>query len=208
MATRLDLKTTVLAHQFSSANYSALIDKWLNEGVKKVYRRSNMRVGQTTSTINTVAGTNSYSLPSDFNSFISLRNTSITPNEELDELSASDFDANTDSSVGTPYLFSVYGSTLYIYPTPQSAGTLVLRYWKLPTDMTTDNDEVPLPDDYENVIVEYALKKCYAAEGDIEMSNFHNQNFETELVQLAGELQTDMNSPPEQVPGAFLFDDT
>lgn len=202
MSTKTEIRDEVLAHQFSPSAYSARIEKWIDQGNRRIYRDADIRINSTTSTVNTIVGTSTYSLPTDFNKIISLRNTSLAPNDNLEDIRDIRLYDELDAQSGTPNQYVIDGSNIVVYPTPNAVQTLVLRYWKGPTDLGAT--EAPAwSSDYHYLLEEYALYKAFLSEHDREMADIHKQIFEQDIVKLADELQNDAETQPRQIQGAW-----
>lgn len=196
-------RINVLAHGFSSANYGDRINTWANEAQRKIFREVKMRAGESSATLPTTANVSTLALPSDFEELISLFNISSNPAEELHPTIDEDEFDSLVSETGTPFWFRIVGSNIYLSPTPDSTYSIRLRYWKLPTDLSADGQSFSVPEQWCYLIELYCLYRSYASEGDVEMSNFHKNSFETDLVSMAVHLQSDADKPPKQVPGGW-----
>jgi hypothetical protein len=194
-----EMRTEVLGHQFST-NYSDRINKWINEALQIVHRKADIRRAEESDSISTVGGTNTYSLPDDFVKLTSIRSDAGL----LRKVDISEFDDLALNAVtGKPTHVAVYQNNFLFWPTPDAAYTISVRYHNSYASLTADNQSPDLPDDYHYLLEEYALMKAYAAEHDQTYSDWHKSKWDNGLQELIGELQSDVDQPPTQVPGGW-----
>lgn len=150
--------------------------RWINEGAIDICRRA--EVLEDSSTIAGVAGTLSYTLPTDMTR-AHLVEWSETGDDSTYTLEYRDF-ASMDEIWGRhkeitenlPTFWTVWGfvptAQLIVYPAPHVAGTFTVYYYRLPTRLTeTDPGQpasnVEVPEGWEDLIVDYgeyhALRK-------------------------------------------------
>lgn len=200
MSTYLELQDEVLSHQFSDTKYRDYIKQWLNEAQEYIALQTDLRGEEDTQPITTVAGTATVALDSDFARHISLRNT--LDRNFLRRVSTKEID-DLPSSSAKPSVFTVVNSNLVLYPTPDAAYPLELRYYRLPVDMAVNGDTPDIPATYHHLLVRYALIRCYQRENDYEAANYHSGEFQQGLMKMRTEVQYDTAEPPEQVPGTW-----
>lgn len=202
MANLQQIREAVLGHQFSSAQYSTRINGWVNEALQKIYRKGNFRLNSLTEDFPTVASTSAYTLPSDFLKLASVFN--ADDNDPLVPVTLEEYDDLDDSS-GKPYHYTVDGNDLVLYPTPDAAYNITLRYYNTSVELAADTDEPNLPEDYHYLLEHYALWRAYMAEHDFEAAEYHRGIFEKDLVEVVGELQSDTEKPPVQIEGGWFM---
>ena len=200
---REDLRAEVLAHGFSSVNYADRINRWASEAQQRVYRQAAIRTAELSTTFTTIPGDPAYSIPADFSELISLFDVTNDPPVEIIALPDKDEFDYQGQAQGTPVYFRAISTAFYFAPIPDNVYSIKLRYWALPENVTSDGIAYSLPDDYCYLLEEYCLYKAYASEGDVEMSNFHKNIFETDLVQLTVDLQHDTDERPKVVQGGW-----
>lgn len=92
-----------------------------------------------TDTLSALASRQTVPLPADFGDFISLSRVSSYDSmgfRLLAPVSVPAIDnASEGTAVGVPTRFARVGANLFLYPTPVSADSLVLRYRRVPADM-------------------------------------------------------------------------
>lgn len=113
----------------------------------------------TSSTITTVAGTDTISLPTDFWKTYNSRKT-----DEIDFTLSSvrqiDFDTRFQAQAnitGYPYCFVIKNTfrdgTVKLFPTPDAAYNIQIRYFKLISKLTTDSSLLDMPRQYQPVVL-------------------------------------------------------
>jgi hypothetical protein len=203
MATFSALYTEVLDHGFDATSYTSRVKTWLNEAQAIIARRLQIRELEVTSTVTTVAGTATASLPSGF-----IRMNGIVDEEYPRKLHFSeDPDELLVRNEGADYLdrpdsYSLTNAGILLSPVPDNAYTLTLDYWSRPTDMSADSDVSALPADYHFVMISYALSRAYRSEDDATMSQFFMQEFQRDLALMATDVQFQAREP-RQVPGTW-----
>lgn len=79
----------------------------------------------------------------------------------------------TSLSQGVPREYYLLEKTLGLYPVPASAGEIKVISYEIPPAMTTDGSETPIPLEYHDLIVDYALWKAFQQVGQKEDSMIH-----------------------------------
>jgi hypothetical protein len=198
------IRSNVLEYGFSSQNYASRIDRWIDEAQRYMFRRAGLRNKETTSKFSTEAGKSEYSLPANFSSVKSLFNDTVAPNLNMEVIQdIKEYDA-LESEEGEPTSYLIHNNSILLYPTPNAVNEMVLRYNIVPTAIAEESSANPeIAEEFYNLIEEYCLYKAYAAEGDIEMSNFHKGNFDREMVNFVGEVNTDTHDGNTQIVGGM-----
>jgi hypothetical protein len=199
MARTDDIKTRALAHQFSASRYGTHILDEINKGYFHVVRKTEFRTGMDAFDFSTVAGTQSYSLPADYMQLVSLFNTDFA--DEVEQLDLLEFD-DLDESSGAPNYFSIQENSIYFWPTPGDVFSMRLRYRKLPTELTLDDDPIT-PEEYDDVILDYVLWRIYGMEHDFEAAQYHKNLMDEGLINIRTDLNTDSAEFPDIVPGTW-----
>lgn len=203
MARTNDILQRVLGHQFAATRYGAVALAEINNGYKWVLRQGEFRTptgGFSAYDFSSVAGTDSYSLPSDFIElayFIDLTN----DNDKLEKVSPEEYEDFIEDE-GTPYCYTIINSDLYLYPTPTEVVNYRLRYRAAPTALTVDDDPVT-PEEYDDVIVDYVLWRLYAMEHDYEAANWHKNERDMGIINMRTELNMDSQTYPDIIPGTW-----
>ena len=192
MATLTNLGLEVLSHQFAPSQYEPYAREKINQAQAYICAQTDFRELQSTSVITLIPGQSSYSLPSDFQ-----RNDSVLATDDegrLIPLQSSQrypFDALPVAD-GTPETYEIKGSTLKLWPTPDSARNVIFNYYAKPPTLEPADSPI-IPDQYEYLLVHYALKFCFERENDYTSAGYHWQMFEAGLMKCRGEVQHDTN---------------
>lgn len=196
------LQDEVLAHGFAES-YRTRVKTWLNQSQARIARHVEIRELYATSSIATVGGTATYSLPSDFVRATGVMDVSnqipldYVPDVNILRV----YNAGT-ANQGTPVAYSLGESGLLLAPVPNGVTTLTLTYYKRPTDMSADGDVSILPADYHDLMVSWTLSRAYRAEDDVQMSQFHMSEYQRDLGLLSADRQFE-DDQPRQVEGTW-----
>jgi hypothetical protein len=91
-----------------------------------------------------------------------------------------------------PMFWSTYADTLYLWPTPGDAYSLVVRGYRKMTRPADAGAAFDFPEDFHPLVLEYALARAYEQQDDDVMSQQKFLRFEQELA----ELKTRWETPP------------
>jgi len=116
-----------------------------------------------TATSNIVSGTANYDLPSDFYKILLVVATDSDGDDSTLDPMSLDRAQNADAEG-----YYLMNDDIYIVPEPDASVTsgLVLYYISIPTEVTAGASAVPLSDHFEDAIVEYAVLKAKARQGE------------------------------------------
>jgi hypothetical protein len=196
-----ELTDEVLSHQFSPSQYTTYIQSQLNIGQAYVAAQTDFRELFSSDTITCAAADAEYTLPTDFMRVYSLLYvpTSGQP-ASLTEVSQADLDLN-DPSSGTPTHYTVQNGEVRLWPTPDSAYTLRLRYYAKPATLVSGGDTPEIPGTYHHLLVTYALWHCYERENDYNSAMYHKGRFDEDIMKCRGEVQYDSDdyTQPQQI---------
>lgn len=201
---RGDLRTQVLGRQFSSTQYTTFTNQMLEEAQQDLASQIDFRILFDTQPFTTVAGTNTLAIPSDFmrlDSFVDAQNFVNLP-----QWQPTDFDNLDLTQQGQPVAYVVDGTSLKLYPTPDAAYSLTLRYYRFPTAYATDADLSDIPRS-DKCLRYYALARAYERENDMSQAQYHEQNYEREKQRLAGWVQNDANDSTQAELVAGMWND-
>ncbi len=200
MATFLQLFTDLKGRcsLTDDSTYDTLLKQWLNAGQKAITRRYIWPFLQTEGTITTVASTETYSLASDVSYIYLLRN--ITSNRILTFISFSEFYHAYPNPTGTgsPTLFRLSGNSqtaisavplwqVSLYPIPGDVYSIKYPYYRKLVDLSADSDISAIPDEYHELMVNYAASIYFESKGDSRAIS-QNDRFESGLTDMAERL--------------------
>lgn len=153
----------------------------INLGYKQFVSRELWPFREVTDTFSTVAGTQEYSLVSNFSNIDNNNIISVTiqgsTNKKLsywpfNQLRASQPDFDLIGS-DVPERYYLQAGNMGLWPAPNAVYTIAVDYYKTPTELSNDSDEPIIPIAYREALVKYAL----AAE--------HDYNSDPDLAQKA-----------------------
>jgi hypothetical protein len=198
--TFLELQEEVLSFQFQPQKYRPLVKKWLNQAVRKIIIAAEIRTSQGSETITTLAGDPSYTMPEGFARLIDFFYPAAPRLMTAKDIR--DFDLLPEAS-GQPTAYTVRSNELFLWPTPDGAYGLTMRFWRLPQDMVNDSDIPALPVQYHEDPIAYAMWKCYLRENDYQAAKVWQELWEGELLKMRGEAQGEVFDGPRQVSGTW-----
>lgn len=160
------------------------LDRFLNQGQNYVYGKIAQRFEDYFCTkgttgnggkFDTVAGTQSYSLPSSMIKVVRIehRPTTSTDDNEWRRIERTNINNDTVNDYypvrpgySPSFGYFVAGSQLHLRPVPQSAFTV--RIWFIPraTAMAITTDTPTVPEEYHEMIAEYAAIQCLRKSGE------------------------------------------
>ena len=144
---------------------------WVNAGVKDISRRTELN--QTRATINVLAGTQEYTLPTDL---IRLNRIEFKATNDTRTWGLTYRDVNNMDEVwfqaqktrqGTPVYYTLWGMpptlAVILWPVPQAAGQLTVWYYKQPAEALNTSTVLAVPMGWDDALVDYcefnALRK-------------------------------------------------
>lgn len=198
MSSLADLRNEVLEHELDRS--AERVDGFLNDALRIVARRVRHYTGEAEQAIVTVAGTAAYAWPADLGKLRWLRDVANASTLEL--VGLRDID-NAPVAQGRPSAYATAGKTVTLYPTPDAAYSLDLRYWALPDLVREDGDVPDLPEDYHRILVFYALQRCYELEDDFEAAGYWRGEFATALADMGADVKAPNNDGPRQIPSMW-----
>jgi hypothetical protein len=154
----------VQARVRDSAYSTTEITDYLNDTINDVFNEYRLTFMQTTQTYTVTVGvsdiTNGSSLPTNYVEAINLTLTTagsemIIPYQDFTQIDAQypDPDDITRNPKGAPRYWYFYANTIKLFPAPDLAYTLSLRYYKKPTTLSSDADIPEIPSQFEELLV-------------------------------------------------------
>lgn len=124
--------------------------------------------------VDSVAGVSSIDLPEDFGSFAAVID---SQGETLAYVGHEFAEANFTGETGSPTLFSVWGSKMYLWPQPTEVETFTIRGWRLPATLVAAGDIPDLDERLHAPLVHYACSRAYAQQEDEVLAQFYLQTW-------------------------------
>jgi hypothetical protein len=207
MPTFQTLWQNVLDHHFDATNFTQEAKDQINDAQMRVAERIDLRAFAAVQTTALAAGASSYNLPADFLRARFLENaTDGWPMEQLNDYRSLEQAnlAGTDTTSGAPSFYVIEAGTVKVYPAASLAKSIKLYYYRTPATLSANGDLPEIPVSYHrSVLVPYAVAWCFRREGDAQMAQFFQAEFERELDRMAIQLQWDGYEGPRQVAGAW-----
>ena len=204
LSTFLDLQNAVLAYGFNDGpqvNRERIKD-WLNEAQHAIARQVEGPEFQSNATIQLVLNQYSYALPADFARAQDVVYPAMS--YSLQPVDIQDFDmTDVNQVLGPPARYAFDQGNLFLFPNPQTADTLTLRYIAVPPTLVADTDVPVLNPNYLNLLVRAALIEAFAAEDDYEASQFWETLYEKRLDQYATDVQWRAVDRPRVIDGTW-----
>jgi hypothetical protein len=142
--------------------------RWANQGLREIVVRNKVLKASATSV--TAVGTDLYTFPDqDIYEIASIQ----LDGQSLQALDYSDAERRIMTSDpqkterGRPQFWYTWGNEFWLWPVPDQAYPMALRYTKVPTKLTgTDSEVLEISDEYFPVLVDYILGKAYEMDED------------------------------------------
>ena len=176
----------------SDATTRNRIKNWLNLGYYNFVLRELWPFREVTDTITTIAGTQEYTITSEFADIDAQNIQAVTLQGAADrkliywpfsQLRANqpDFDMIGNS---VPERYYLKAGKIGLWPAPNDAYTVAVDYYKVPTEMVSDDAEPIIPVGYREALVQYALAKEHDFNTDPDLAQKAMNEYE-DIVTLA-----------------------
>lgn len=158
-----DIVTRVQQRVRDTGYSSTEIKSYINDTQNDIFNEYRLRFMQTsqnyTLAANTSDITNGVGLPTNYVQALDLTLTSAGDKlllyrdiAEMDVIYP-DSDDLTTHPANVPNVWYFYDDTIRVYPTPNEAYTVKLKYWKKPTLLSADGDVPEIPSEFEEILV-------------------------------------------------------
>jgi hypothetical protein len=145
------------------------IDEYVNEFNYSVFEAYDWPQRTTTTTLTTVPGTGTYAMPSNAAVVVALEYgpDSTGYRRQLSAVGAAEFDALNTGSIGLPevYYANPEARTVSLWPRPDIAESLRVRYLRKVTALASDNDAPPFDSDFHLMYAQAAAAAAIRAHG-------------------------------------------
>lgn len=167
------------------------INDAVNDAIKEVNKYFNFRwqFSIKEATLNTVANTREYTLPTDFVRLDLIRALGVV----LDSTTLLELKSDYQTFIpGVPQTYYINQNMLGLHPVPTEVIAIDYNYRSKEADLMADTDQTGLPNDFKRAISIYASYICLTQFGDaqnLQRANTKKQRFSEEmgrLVQLFG----------------------
>lgn len=169
---------TQVQNKLDDSQFSpTLIKQFINDAQREVFNTKQLRFMEASTTFSTVAGDDELGVePTDMQIPIDLRITApVNFGSKLVFRSYNEIDQwypVPSLGVGTPTDWYEFAGNIKLYPTPDQVYTLTLRYQKVPTELSADADVPQIPEEFQEILVLGALKRCLEFNDQYDQSAF------------------------------------
>jgi len=164
-----------------TANYwtDANLNKYINEGIRALNRRTSLLVSETPATLSFVADQVSYSLDSDCAGPWRIIRMQTDDGEEIlptdirqmrSTAAAVDPKDDTHDSSTNPMRYYALGRKVGFYKKPDYDETDAIEYWfiETPTALSSDSDTSPFSDEEDDLVEFYATGRAFLVAQDLQ----------------------------------------
>lgn len=190
--------------------------RWINEASRELVRKTECLYGS--STISVVAGTQSYTLPTDvvrINAVQYELNSQIFALEFIEQQAAQYmWGVNQASQSAWPEQYTTWGHpgamSLKVFPVPSAAGTLRIYYARLPAELEVDGTEdtspLDVPNGWEDPLLDYVQASAYMRDRRPDEYSAMMQRFQDRVVALAQTSDRNYNVNPGMIVPLGMLD--
>jgi hypothetical protein len=162
------------------------VKEWINMGQDDFVTRELWPFRETTGTLSLVQSTQEYDLSTNFSDMDEANIVSVAlqgasqakltymPFNQL-RASRPDFDYDAE---GVPRLYYIKGGSIGFWPVPNSAYSVAIDYYKLPTELSGDSDTSIIPKAYRQALIHYAMKMEHDYNTDPDLSLKQENHYE------------------------------
>lgn len=195
--TLADLRNEVLNHGFDGTIYSTTrLNQYLNDALSELSSKAQYYGEEQQQATSTVAGTSHYNFPTGMTKLRSVRLPDYP--QELTLLDLRDID-RSQQTTGRPYAYAIDGSGITLFPTPDAAYALDIRYWSTLPPLVNDTDSPGIPARYHTDLAFYAIARCFEGEDDPQQATYYQQKWDQTLRDLKADLVFPLTDGPRQI---------
>lgn len=197
MSTLVELRTIFrsrIGNPTTTSVANATLDSFLNEALDYIQDRFRFENTRNLCTFTTVASTQTYTLPSEYNHLMSVWDvTNQVRLTKRDDNWASANQDTTNTSKPTDYVH--YKNWIALYPVPDGAYSIRVRHKATQAELSADGDTPVIPEAWHTAVWRYARYLYWEAEGDVQKAEFAfdawDRWLETKPVEVDEELASD-----------------
>lgn len=188
-----DIVTKVQQRIRDTGYSTSEIQNYLNDTLNDVFNEYRLPFMQTTQNYTLAANvsdiTNSVGLPTNFTQAIDLTLTTdgrdkVLPYRDFTWIDDRypDPDDTDVHPASVPSYWYKFGTTIKVYPVPDAAYTVTLRYYKKPTLLDSDEDVPEVPSEFEELLVCGAAYRVLQVKDNYDQAAIHENKY-NELLQ-------------------------
>lgn len=203
-----DIVTKVQQRIRDTGYSSTEIKNYLNDAQNDVFNEYRLPFMQATQNYTLTAGTsditNGSGLPTNYVQALDITLTTsgyekVLPYVDVSEVDDvyPDPDDTTVNPSNVPSNWYYYADTIKVYPVPNAAYTLTLRYYKKPTILSSDSDVPDLPSEFEELLVVGAAYRVMQVKDNYDQAGILQNKYDEILQKLVAKYsQRQVGSPP------------
>jgi len=183
----------------NDSSYRAFMLKCLNLTIKNIQTRQEQwhwKWLEKTVTTPTVSGQMDYDMPTDIDDYkifsvfdrTNNRNYTFVPHDKFLR-----YVPNPSLNTGGSYIYTLWADTLKLYPVPDSAYTLFVKYISKITALVDDANTIEIPEKYDPVIIDGALRYAYKFDPELGTETTQVALYEAGINQMEAENRTNIN---------------
>lgn len=155
---------------------TTVLNGFINEALAAVSMENRWPWLRTTTTFNTVNGTDAYTPPTDWTFIDGL---GFLGEYGLSYLHQEDIDRHV--SAGIPTAWTMDGDQIVLRPTPNSVSALTIHYYKQEPELTSDGTTPLMPRSFHYAVIAYAAYLCHLSNHSQDRANAELQHYQTWL---------------------------
>lgn len=128
-----------------------------------------------------VAGTRNYAFPT---STMTIRRVEYDGEKVIPASIDKDPKTSTTEVSGDPRLYAIWNNEIVFFPTPSATGDTILIYTYNEPQQVTSNSVLDVPSRYHPDMIDFVLSIFYAKDGNLQMSSFHRNLWESSLARI------------------------
>lgn len=201
-----DITSQVTARLKDASIGNTTILQFINDTNREVCNRYEWDFMQTTDSFITSASNGAYplaSIASDIQKLVNLRITTDSFENWLQPINAEQFDrqiADPTSSVeGVPSKYYMWDDVIYLYPIPNDAYTIEVRYIKTPTVLES-NDQPDIPEAYQEIVMLGTLYRAMQTNDNFDQALVIKNQMDTQVIDMIKRLMPFPSGSPRVMP--------
>lgn len=203
--TLAEIRTAVRERLDDPTFETAKIDRWANWVIADICTRANFPFLEGSTTTSTVASTQDYTITTIDSTIDKIRSViDITNETNLQFMDPHEMDATyldmSDDTTSKPLYWTIYGDTLRLYPIPDDAYTLQIRFKKTPTTLTNTTDVAEIPDRYVEAVVLGTYQKALEWNDDFDYAAAIQNQYEQKVSKIIADYTEKTSGQSKTIP--------
>lgn len=165
---------------------SAEIKEYINDSQNDVYNEYRLRFMEDSEDYTLAVGvsdlTNGAGLPTNYVQALDIINTTAGKQSTL--IYTDIRNINDLTATGEPTHWYIFDDVINVYPTPTTADTLKLRYYKKPVELSADADVPEIPSEFQELLVVGAAYRCLQVKDNYDQAGILQNKYDEILDKL------------------------